>query len=100
MTDKTIDRKTFWLGILVVVAVVLLAAHALQPTSLLPTAQAQEAVDHRDYSMATATAASGGEVLYILDKRTGNLGLIVWDSQARRPVIRDVKPLTGVFGGR
>lgn len=98
-----IDKKTFWIGVLTIVAAVMLAAHSMQPgstmPSLMPTAQAaQEAVDHRDYSMATCETAAGGEVLYILDKRSGMLALIGWDSQTRRPApIGGVESLPAVF---
>ena len=81
-----IDKKTFWIGIMTVVAAVLIAAHAMQP-AFLPAAYAtQEAVEAREFSMATTTAANGGEVLYILDKRTGRLVAVGWDNQTRRPV--------------
>jgi hypothetical protein len=93
-----IDKKTFWIGVLTIVAAVLLAAHSMQPGSLMPVAQAQESVDHRDYAMATAETAAGGEVLYILDKRSGMLALIGWDTQARRPTpIGGVESLPAVF---
>ena len=92
-----IDKKTFWIGIMTVVAAVLLAAHAMQP-SLLPAAYAQEAVEAREFSMATATAANGGEVLYILDKRSGRIVLVGWDNQARRPVqVAQAVSLPAVF---
>ncbi len=83
-----IDKKTFWIGVMTIVAAVLLAAHAVQPggSPMMPIASAQEISDHRDYAMATAETAAGGEVLYILDKRSGMLALLGWDTQTRRPV--------------
>lgn len=93
-----IDKKTFWIGVMTIVAAVLLAAHAMQPSTLMPVAAAQEAVEHRDYAMATTATAAGGEVLYILDKRSGQLMLIGWDNQTRRPVpIGQVQSLPAVF---
>ncbi len=93
-----VDKKTFWIGVMTIVAAVLLAAHALQPGASLPAAYAaQESVDQRDWAMATAETAAGGEVLYILDKRTGQLALLGWDNQAGRPVPIDFKSLPAVF---
>lgn len=80
-----IDKKTFWIGVMTIVAAVLVSAHAMQPGAMMPVAQAQEVIDHRDYAMATTETADGGEVLYILDKRTGQLAVLTWNTQARRP---------------
>ena len=80
-----IDKKTFWIGVMTIVLAVLLAAHAMQPGVIMPAASAQEVLDHRDWSLATARTASGGEVLYVLDKRNGQLTLINWNTQERRP---------------
>ena len=93
-----IDKKTFWTGILTLGAIVLLAVCALQQTSLLPAADARLTLDNRDFGMATAEAANGGEVLYVLDKRAGLLALVVWDNQTRRPVAVDIKPIQAVLG--
>lgn len=100
--SQPLDRKTFWIGILTLCAAVLLAAHALQPTqtSLLPAALGgamQESVENRNYAMATAESADGGEVLYVLDKRSGVLGLFVWDPQQQKPMLVNHKPIVGAF---
>lgn len=92
-----IDKKTFWIGIMTVVAAVLLGVHALQPAAVMPSAHARETVDSRDYAMATAEAANGGELLYILDKRSGLLALVAWDNQTRRPVAVDVQAVPAAF---
>jgi hypothetical protein len=94
-----IDKKTFWIGVMTIVAAVLLAAHSMQPGPMMPTALAmsQEAVEHRDYAMATCETAAGGEVLYILDKRSGVIALIGWDTQTRRPTPIASDSLPAVF---
>ena len=92
-----IDKKTFWTGILTLGAIVLLAVCALQP-SLLPSAEARLTLDNRDFALATAEAANGGEVLYVLDKRAGLLALVVWNNQTRRPEAIDIKPVQAVLG--
>ena len=80
-----IDKKTFWIGVMTIVLAVLLAAHAMQPGVMMPTATAQEVLDHRDWSLATARTAAGGEVLYVLDKRNGQLTVVTWNTAQRRP---------------
>lgn len=102
VASQPLDRKTFWIGILLLTAAVLLAAHVMQPTqtSLLPTALGgalQESVENRNYAAATAASADGGEVLYVLDKRSGVLGLFVWDPQTQRPALVNHKPIAGAF---
>ena len=97
MNPQPLDKKTFWIGILTLSAAVLLAAHALQPTSLLPTAHARESVENNEYAMVTAEAPNGGEVLYVLNKRSGGLGLFTWDPQTRKPLPLDVKPIQAAF---
>ena len=92
---QPLDRQTFWIGILCVVFAVLVAAHSLPENR----ATAEEAVDGRDYQVVTAGTADGNEVLYVLDKRTGLLALLEWDAAARRPQVRDIKPVQAAFGG-
>ena len=93
-----VDKKTFWLGVLSIVAAVLLAAHAMQPSMMMPTARAAEAVHNEDFAMASAESPQGGEVLYVLDKRSGTLALFTWNSQARRPELVRAAPLQRVMG--
>ena len=80
-----IDKRTFWIGVMTIVLAVLLAAHAMQPGVAMPVAAAQEVIDHRDWGLATARTASGGEVLYVLDKRNGQLTVLTWNTRERRP---------------
>ena len=50
--------------------------------------------------MATAEAANGGEVVYVLDKRAGLLALVVWNNQTRRPEAVDIKPVQNFLAPR
>lgn len=95
---RPLDVRTFWIGVLAVIFAVLLAAHALQPGAFLSTATAAEAVDSRDYMAATALQDDGSEALYVLDKRTGLLALLVWDPQTRRPQPVAIQPVQAAFG--
>lgn len=95
---RPLDARTFWVGVMAVIFAVLLAAHALQPGTFLSNATAAEAVDSRDYQAVTALQDDGSEALYVLDKRTGLLALLIWDPQTRRPQPVAVAPVQGAFG--
>ncbi len=94
-----VDRRTFWLGVSAVIFAVLIAAHASRPDLVMPVATAGETVDGRDYSVVTSAQPDGNEAIYVLDKRTGLLAFIQWDSTAGRPEVIDIKPVQGAFGG-
>lgn len=89
------DKKTFGIGILSLMAVVLMIANFMpvQPAS------AGTVIKDRDYQLVTAKVQQGGEALYVLDNRTGLLAVFVWDPTSRSVRVRDVKPLTFAFGG-
>ncbi len=97
-----IDKKTFWLGVMAVIFAVLLVAHATRPLAFSAPASAAasmaEVVDSRDYSMVSAAQSDGSEAVYVLDKRTGEFGVVIWDPQARRPVPVTSVPLQNQFG--
>ena len=93
--NHTLDKRTFWLGILGVIMAVLVAAHVMPEQQ----AMAGEAIDGRDYHMVTALAEDGSELLYVLEKRSGLLALLEWDPQTRNPSVRDIKPVQAAFGG-
>jgi hypothetical protein len=64
------DKKTFALGCLSIIATILFVAN-LTPT---PVAQAAGTViKDRDYTLATTRSVKGGEILYIMDNRTGQI---------------------------
>lgn len=87
------DSKSYSIGILLVTAVMLLAAH-LMPTQ---PASAGTAIRDRDYSLVTAKSVAGGEALYVADARTGLIAVFTWDAGRRMLEVRDVKPITDAF---
>ena len=91
--SQPLDKKTFWLGVSAVIFAVLIAAHVIPEQ----TATAAESIEGRDYSMATALAADGSDVVYILDKRTGTMALVEWDAQAKIPVVRTRETMQNAF---
>jgi hypothetical protein len=87
------DRKTLSISILSITAALLLAAHWFTPQS----AKASEAVKDRDYQIVTARVQSGGDGLYILDNRTGQVAVFTYDPAARAVRARQVRPMTDAF---
>jgi hypothetical protein len=88
------DKKTFGIGILSVTALLLFLAQFLIPAR---TAVAMDAVHDRDYQLVTSRVASGGEALYIVNKR-GMVAVFDWDPNSRSVKLRAVRPLTDAFG--
>lgn len=66
------DKKTYAIGVLSIIAAVLLAAN-LMP---VPVAEATTVIKDRDYTLATTRGQRGGEALYVIDNRTGQIATI------------------------
>ena len=92
-----LDRKTFWIGVMAIIFAILAGLHAVRPGALASSAIAAEAVDGRDYQLVTAGMADGNEALYVLDKRTGLVAVMMWDNAQRRPVPVDIEALQTAF---
>ncbi|HRK30015.1 MAG TPA: hypothetical protein PLD59_02975 [Tepidisphaeraceae bacterium] len=87
------DRKTFAIGVLAIIAVILSAAN------LMPVQQtfAAATIKDRDYQVVTSRTQQGGDGLYILDNRTGQVAVFTWDVAARAVKLRDVRMVTEAF---
>jgi hypothetical protein len=87
-------RRNFIIGILAVSALILAIADFMP----LPRAGAQVAVKERDFSAATAATQAGGDALYILDNRSGQMAVFTFDpaSQSLKP--QKVRPVLDAFG--
>jgi len=72
-------RNNLGIGILSTTALLLIIAHWLVPAP----AGAQVAIKERDYQVVTARIATGGDGLYILDNRTGQVAVFTYDPSAR-----------------
>lgn len=66
------DKKTYTIGVLSIIATILFVAN-LSPVQ---PANAATAVKDRDFTLATTRGQKGGEILYIIDNRTGQIGAI------------------------
>ncbi|MEO6435465.1 MAG: hypothetical protein ABIP55_06840, partial [Tepidisphaeraceae bacterium] len=74
-------------------AALLIAAHWLVP----PSANANVVVKDRDYQVVTAKIQTGGDGLYILDNRTGQIAVFTYDTGARTVRARAVRNVADAF---
>jgi hypothetical protein len=87
------DRKTLGIGILSTTAALLLVIHAFLPSP----AQAQVAIKERDYQVVTARITTGGDGLYIMDNRTGQVAVFTYDAASRGVRARTVRNVADAF---
>jgi hypothetical protein len=85
--------KTFSIGILSVTAVILFIAQFIP----VQTAQASLTLKDRDYSVITAHANQGGEVLYVTNNRTGQIAVFSWDVAGRTLKLSGAGMVSGAF---
>jgi hypothetical protein len=88
------DRKNVLIAVLSMTAGFLLATNLL----IQPAAQAQVAVKDRDFQVVTGRIQGGGDGVYILDNRTGQIAIFSYDPGARMVRPRDVRMMTDTFG--
>jgi hypothetical protein len=88
------DRKLTMICVLTVSAIALMIANFVTP------AQANLAVNSRDYQAVTGRIEGGGEGLYVLDNRTGLLAVFTYDANTRSMLPRAVRPVADAFGSR
>jgi hypothetical protein len=87
------NRTNLSIAILSATAGFMLAAHVFLPG----TARADVAVKDRDYQVVTARVQAGGEGLYILDNRTGQLAVFTYDPASRGVTARNVRAISDAF---
>ena len=88
-----LDKKTFTIGVLSLSAVILTAANLLQPQ----VADAAFVVKDNDYTAVTARVNKGGEALYILDNRTGNMVALTFEPGKGIVPLGQPRPLMDAF---
>jgi glucose dehydrogenase len=87
------DKKTFAIGILSVTGLLLLLINMLAPT----TPVMADVIKDRDYQAVTAPMARGGDALYVIDNRTGKLGVFAYDNSRKSIASLDVQDVTSAF---
>ena len=88
------DKKTFTIGILSIIMAVLFIG-TLSPTQ---PATAATSIKDRDYTLATTRGMKGGEVLYIVDNRTGQIAAVTLTNRQITPVAFET--LTGLSNAK
>ena len=81
------DRKSFAIGVLAVIAMVLFIAQFMP----VRPAMANDTVGDRDYQMTTARSVKGGDALYVFQRRSGLVAVFSWDAVDRRVKLRSVR---------
>jgi hypothetical protein len=90
------DRKTLAIAALTITALVLIFANIVSPTP----APAAAVVSGRDYQAVTTSMQTGGDALYILDNKTGQLAVFAYDPKDKSVRVRDVRYVRDAFDGR
>lgn len=87
------NQKTFTIGVLSVTALILSIAQFLP----VQPAMAQNTIRDRNYSLVTARASNGGDVVYVIRNNTGQIASFVWDTSKRALVVSSIRNMTDVF---
>jgi hypothetical protein len=74
------NSKSLTISTLLITALILLIAQFMPIT---PIASADTTIKDRDYSLSTAISAAGGDIIYVIDNRTGLMAAFAWDSASR-----------------
>lgn len=90
------NKQHLLIAILSITALALLAANWFTPAP----ADAAVSVKDRDYQVVTARVQTGGDAVYILDNRTGMIGVFTYDPAARRLTGRTARPIMDAFRTR
>lgn len=88
------DKKTFSIGILSLIAVGLILANYFVPPQ---SAQALMTIKDRDFSLVTARTQASGDALYVLDNRSGRVAIFSYDPSTRSLQPRGVGDMTLLF---
>ena len=87
------NRTNISILILSITAALLLVAHLFVPA----TARASEVIKDRDYQVVTARIQTGGDGLYVLDNRSGQIAIFTYDPASRAVRARQVRPISDAF---
>jgi hypothetical protein len=81
------------IGFLSITALILFIAQFIP----VRPADAAVAIKDRDYSMVTARSTRGGETVYVIDNRSGQIAVFTWDAGQRRLVPMAAGDLSNAF---
>lgn len=75
------NSKLMTIGFLSLTALILFIAQFLP---LQPQARAADSIKDRDFSLLSAKSSRGGETVYVVDNRSGQIAVFTWDAGGRR----------------
>jgi hypothetical protein len=87
------DKKTFAIGTLSITGLLLLLINLVP----LPSPAMADVIKDRDYQAVTASMAKGGDALYVIDNRTGKIGVFAYDNSRKGIATLDVQDVTAAF---
>lgn len=90
------DKKTLGIVALSITATLLVVSNLMEPSPAL----AEAVVTGREYQAVTTRSQTGGEALYILDNKTGQLAVFMYDPKDKSVRVRDVRYVRDAFVGR
>lgn len=87
------SNNSLTIGFLSISALILFIAQFIP----VQQARGEEAIKDRDYSLVSAKSARGGETVYVVDNRTGQIAAFSWDAGARQLTPVAAGDLAGAF---
>ncbi len=94
MKNETKQNNATILALICSAAALMAAVFFVSPSR----APAEEAVKDRDYQIVTAAVASGSEGLYILDNRTGQVAVYLYEPGKPTLQLKGMQPIANAFG--
>jgi hypothetical protein len=90
------DKKTFAIGTLSITALLLFLINLVP----MPAPARADVIKDRDYQAVTAPIKQGGDGLFVIDNRTGKIGVFAYDNSRKGIVSLDIQDVTTAFAGK
>jgi len=90
------DKKTFAIGTLSITALLMLLINLIP----MPTTAKADVIKDRDYQAVTAAIRQGGDGLFVIDNRTGKIGVFAYDNTRKGIVTLDIQDVASAFAGK
>jgi hypothetical protein len=88
------NSKNLSIAVLSITAMILFVAQFIP---VQPAMAAQTTIKDRQYSLVTTTSQRGGDNVYLVDNRTGQLAVFSWDANTKSFVPKRLHSLADVF---
>jgi hypothetical protein len=88
------NSKTLSIAVLTVTAVILFIAQFIP---VQPAMASQTTIKDRAYALVTTTSQRGGDLVYLVDNRSGQLAVFAWDANRKSFVPRTMGTMADVF---